>query len=846
MRYTDLILKDFPIAVYPLDETISGTSNLPCYSVTDTSTSQDMQGVYVYNSGWKVENKGLPLVLGGKDSTYLLPNNGSPSLKVPRLNCFSSNSIYTDSTFEFWLKVKKSTNNEVKILGVDDSTVPSSFGLYVYKNYLIFKLDEESFISAPIQTWNSQHHIALVYSYSGISLLVDGIKYYPLVRKRPDLPFQNNKNFVFYGSSELGEVVVDAIAIYKYGLTEQNAKRHMVYALGFNFSGSPFVRNNGVFSTFENANSKKIDDFLVPMNQATLNFEAENVIIGSGGIQLFNTDKIYYINNTGNTSNFYFSQNSYLQIDDATTYLQDNFGIGIAFSTTASIPSGEEQTILFIDGSDNTGDVQVLISNNNILLRIYSIDKTGATPPYYQKTISTITHNTNYLFALSMYGNEYKVFLNDSSYSYTDLPPINLQEESSVYIGALGLLSDTETLESFFEDGIVSRVTLFKNIDEFSSVINATSGNLSRFNSYYQNMTITFDKRIRLYRKGYIGLNVGMDQFGKPLWNGTVSRSSCGGIKLEHLYPSTDDPEITITINQFNPPSNTSINTQIVQNQIEMLNSVDHNTDLTDRWMTVDVDFDSDDCLYFPPVLGQILFTSMASTVSSESIPDYDVSLDYINFEGTVKLKANDSKPTLDEFMLSAISLGELSGVRITNQPVTYTHTYSSGSNESLDNLGIKTLSLFVKRNSSDITKKILSWTAVAGTTAPTTIALYKDGEFYINLDVSSKNSISWSDTGVLEGVWTYLTLVFNTPLIYKNSTKQGPEINFGDSSGVSNLSIQHLGICENSLSSAQIESVYKIFSGENKISTGSQQSFSIYETPNGVQLYTNNWQIVS
>ena len=104
MRYTDLILKDFPIAVYPLDETISGTSNLPCYSVTDTSTSQDMQGVYVYNSGWKVENKGLPLVLGGKDSTYLLPNNGSPSLKIPRLNCFSSNSIYAIKNIVNWWK----------------------------------------------------------------------------------------------------------------------------------------------------------------------------------------------------------------------------------------------------------------------------------------------------------------------------------------------------------------------------------------------------------------------------------------------------------------------------------------------------------------------------------------------------------------------------------------------------------------------------------------------------------------------------------------------------------------------------------------------------------------------
>lgn len=845
MRYTDLILKDFPIAVYPLDETISGTSNLPCYSLTDTSPSQNMQGQYIYNSGWKALNYGLPLVLGGQDSTYLLPNSGSHSLSIPRLNCFSANSIYTDSTLEFWIKIEKSSENEIKIMGIDDSGL-SSFGLYAYKNYLVFKLDEESFIPAPVQSWNNQHHVAIIYSYSGISMIVDGIKYYPLTRKRPDLPFQNNKNFVFYGSDELGSVAIDCLAIYKYGLTEQNCRRHMVYALGFNFSGLTFTRNNGVFSTFENANSKKIDEFLIPTNPSTINFESDNVILSENGIQLFNNDKIFYVKNNSNSQDFYFSNNSHVKIEDVTNYLQDNFGLGVSFTINSSIPADQEQTLIYLDGSENTGDVQFLFLNGNIYLRIYSIDKTGATPPYYEKNIGSVSNSVENLLAFSMAGNQYTVYLNDSSTNYTDLPPISLQESSALYVGALPQLSDTEQFDSYFSNGKVSRISLFKNIDEFSTVINATSGNLSRFNSYYQNFTIEYNKRIRLYRKGSIGINVGMDQFGKPLWDGTISRSSCGAIKVEHLYPKNEDSEIIITISQFTSPTSSSVNTQIIQNQIEMLNGVNHQTDLTDRWMSIDVSFDSDDCFYFPPILGQILFTSMAATVSSESLPDFDVELMYSNFEGTIKLHAEDTKPYLEEFMLSAISLGEFSGINISDQHLTYNHTYSSGSNESLDNNGIKSMGLFVKRNSSDTTKEVFSWVPVSGTTLPTSVSIYIDGQFYQNLSLSGKQNILWSDLSIDQNVWKYILLVFNTPIIYKNSTKEGPTIKFGNSLGNSNASIQHLGICENSLSTEQISQIYKIFSGENKISASSSQPFSIYQTANGVQLYANNWQIMS
>ena len=843
MRYTDLILKDFPISVYPLDETISGTSNVNCYSITDTSDAQVMKGEYIYNSGWKAENKGMPLVLGGEDGTYLLDNSGQPSLKIPRLNCFSANSIYTDSTLEFWLKISNSTDNEVKIMGIDDTGL-SSFGLYAYKNYLIFKINEDSFIAAPIQTWDAQHHIAIVYSYSGFTLICDGVKYYPYIKESTQLNFQNNKNFVFYGSNEIDNVIVDAVALYKYGLSEQNCKRHMVYALGFNFSGVPFTRNFGTFASFENASSKKVDDLIIPMNQNSITFENTNVMVSNNGIQLSNTDKIFYTKNHNQTQNFHFSNQSNLKVESISNYAQDNFGIGITFRVT-SAPTDEEKTIFFIDGSQDTGDLQLVYLNGKLYLRVYSIDKIVSEPRYHEKEVASVSTGTDYLFAMSMLGNEYNVYLNDTKTSYTDLPSVFFERDSSLYIGATALLSDTEELEDFFDNGYVYRVTIFSNYNEFNEIINSTSGNKTRFDSYYKNFTITFNNRIRLYRKGSIGINISMDEFGRNIWDGTESRSSSSGIKIEHLYPKVSIPEIILTIEQFLSENTTPEETQIISNQIEMLQGVDNNLDLTDRWISLDVDFDSDDCLYFPPILGQISITSMASLLSSQALPDYDVRLEYSNFENSIKLQAQDNKPFLYESSMSSLIFGENSGINISGLPLSYTYDFSSGSQDGQDINGIKTMSLFVKRNTSSTNKKIIEWQIVPGTTAPTSISLYVDGVSQSTIDVSSRSHILWSDLGIQEGEWKHIALIFNTPIIYKDSTKESPIVKFGDSAGSSNISIQHLGVSEIEFTQDMILSVYKLFSGQNRVSASSTNAVTVYETANGVQLYSNNWQRV-
>lgn len=841
MRYTDLVLKDFPIALWPLDETISGTSNTPCYSVTDFSSS--MNGQYVYNSSWKVDNKSIPLVFGGDKSTFLIENGGSHSLSVPRLNCFSATSIYTDSTLEFWLKIDNSTEQEVKILGIDDSGL-TQFGLYAYKNYLVFKVTDEIFIPAPIQTWNIQHHIAIVYSFSGISMIVDGVKYFANDRVTGIINFENNKNFLFYGNSSLGSVQIDSIAIYKYGLTEENCKRHMIYALGPNFSGAAFTRNNGIFTTFENINNKKINELIIPASPEVNNFDSNNLVIGNNGIQLSSFDKIYYYKNNNNSSDFYFTNQSSLSIENLSSYIQNDFGIAIGITINSS--SADHKTILYLDGTEDSGDLEIFYQNNNLFLRIYSLDKILEDNPYYEQNIGTISIGVPTMVAISFDGDEYKVYINDSVQTYSNMYQLYFDSTSTVTLGATPIFQDTIDYELYLDNASIYRITIFKSYDEFSEVINETSGNKSRFDSYYKNITLTYDTRIKLHRTGELSTIVSLDEFGRNIWNGSSNKSLCGQLKIETLYPDITNNEILITVDRYNSPTaSTPSSTTILMSQMESLDDINSTLDLTNSWIEITATFDSNDCLYFPPILGQISIISTGSPVSTSLLPENDISLILNDFQGNIKLQAQDSKLILEEFIPSSICLGNNSGIKIYGLPLEMNYQYFNISKENDNESGISTISMFVKRNTISISEEVFSWTAVPGTTLPTSCQVYLDGVFFNTISLTGKTKILWSDIQSEINKWKMLTVVFNSPLIYQNTTKTGPSIFFGESSGDSNISIQHLGMSENSFSSQQVLSLYKDFCGQNRTSADDDQTIFISESSSGVQFYQNNWKRV-
>jgi hypothetical protein len=839
MKYTDLILRDFPIAVYPLDEELSGTSNAPCYSITDTSSSQIMAGEYIYNSSWKAENKSVALVLGGLHSTNLYENSGNESLSIPRLNCFSSTTLYSDNTLEFWLRIDHSTDQEIKIMGIDDQGL-EDFGLYAYKNYLFLKIQEDVLIAAQIDSWNDQHHIMVVYSYSGMSLIVDGIKFVSN-KNVPLINFTNNGNFLFYGSNSLGNVQIDAIALYKYGLTETNAKRHMLYALAGGFSGSVFTRNQGIFSTFEGVYTEKVNEFLSPGSATYQNYDSRNVIIGNYGMQLDNSDNIDYNNPSQNTQNFIFGNTGYLNINESSKYFEESSLVAIGINIQST--DAAEKTVLFISGSSDTGDLELLIIDSVLYLRSYFYDKQTQEVPYYEEEVSSISTG-EYVIAIKNEDFGYRVYINDDSY-IVDVPFIELDNESVVTLGARRLNQDTLSYESNFNIGYVYRVSLFRNFEEFNLVINEEN-NKNSFDIYFNNFTITYDSRIRLHKKGEASLTISLSQFGHSIWNGTIDRSIAASIRIETLYPKITNPEVLITVNQYeSEDSVTPEHTMTISNQIQNLTSIDHTVDLTDRWVDIDIDFESNDCLYFPPVLGQIDISSMGNAVSTELLPDYDVSLEFSGETKSIKLVAQDQFPFIKDEITSIINLGEDSGINISADPIRYNYNFNTGSLDNSDNFGIRTISFFAKRNSASITKEFLSWEIVDGTVAPTSAQCYIDGVYYSNISLSGKTKFLWSDVDTSINSWHMLTFVYNSPIVFKSSTNEGPVLYFGDQVS-SNLSIQHLGISQKEFTSIEIDELFNLFSGENRLSFVSETSVSISETANGLKLYSNNWRTAS
>lgn len=841
MRYTDLILRDFPIAVYPLDETLSGTANFPCYSITDTSDSQTMAGEYVYNSGFKAENKGVSLALGGQHATFLYENSGSHSLSIPRLNTFSSTSLYSDNTLEFWIKIDQSTDQEIKILGVDDTSL-SDFGIYIYKNYIYLKIQDDVLIAAQVDSWSDQHHVLMVYSYSGMSLIVDGIKFISN-KQAPLIEFENNKNFLFYGNDLLGNVQIDAIALYKYGLTETNAKRHMLYALGGGFSGAPFTRNNGYFTTLEAQYSEKVNEFLVPASDTYQNYDSENVIVGNFGMQLDNTDFIEYNNVNNQDTDFYFANGGYLNVNDASRYFEENLYVGIGVSISSS--STEEKTLMFINGTEDTGDLELLILDSNLYIRSYYFDRQTEDIPYYEELVDSLTVG-DHLIAVSTEDLGYRVYIDDASYFFSTVPTIDTGDGSVVTIGARRVQQDTIAYTSNMNISSVYRLTLFKNDTEFDQVISASGGNKTNFDAYYNNMTLTYDSRIRILRKGRAEFEIALEPFGTPLWDGVIGRSSCAGLRIETLYPKIVGSEVSITYNQYaDDLSVTPEFTTQLNDEIQMIGSITHDTDLTNRWIEIIVEFDSDDCLYFPPILGQISIASFSNSLYTETLPEYDVSLNYSGEEKSIILTAQDSLPYLKDQILSMINIGDFSGVNISGKSLYWDYNYTTGSLDNSDSEGLRTISFFAKKNTNVNLSNLISWDVVATTVPPSSVDCYVDGEFVSNISLSSKSDISLSDISLPLNEWHMVSLIFNTPIIHKDSTNEKPRIYFGDSTS-SNVSIQHIGVSEIEFNSLMVQQLFNLFSSENRVFGVSDTTVSVTETANGLNLYTNNWITVA
>jgi len=834
MKYSDLILKDYPVAVWTLDDDLtSATENVACSSFLDTSGSGEHSGEYVYNSGMKVINTGIPLVLGGGNSSIILDNGSNPSLTIPRLNTLSGDTIGESWSLEFWIKIHQSdSSGKFKVL---DAGSDESFGLYIYKNYIYLNIDNDYFIAAPVSSWNMQHHVVITCYKSNFNLIVDGIRHEKANRNVPSsyTHSSSSTNFNFYGNDELGTTTIDAIALYPYILTEVNSKRHIVYGLGYDYAGEIFDNLSGSYTKFSGNTSNKVLELIVPSENVQAKPIYENVIYGRYGYQLDNSDLIEYINPSPSATRFEFNSSNILKIRKASKYFAETFGIGFSFTPTTLDTSNE--FVLFSTYKTLKNKITVVLDNANILVRMYKDSLSHLTVNYVETNIGSVTEDSSNLFGMSydQLNKRYVIHLNGNRTYITNVDKTIFSNDSTITFGGEIVDDVAGTVDNVFSisNGYFSRITLFKSYIKYNSTMGAANST-TIFNTFYEDFTITYNQYIRMHKKGTLNVIMPIEQFALDAYSSSLNKKFIGAITVENGYPKVVNPEAEVTINHYGETS--LIASQTMSLEKENVLSINSTTNIADNMFIVSTVFDSQDCLYTPPIIGQFKIMSFGKMITSGSSVQYIASDNLKN----VQIVASDNKMTIQDETISAIYLGDHSGVKFFGNGGYIDYSVSSLDND--EDRGVKSMSMLIKRNSTDTSKKIIGWTPVASTTPPSSADIYINGVLDSTSSVSS--GIDWLDIDIPLDTWTHIAIVLDNPLIVKAA--QSPRIYFGDSTGGSNVSIQYLGIVEEELSPNQILAISNSYSGENIISITEDDIPQIIE--GNVQVYADNWITVA
>ena len=218
MSYELKVIKDYPIGFWPLDESsgttaadISGCGNNATYV---GSPASDMLPIIPGGgSGTKITNTAYITVPTSKDFYGSSVSNGLG-------NKYSSDN---DFTLELWVSPSIQSSNLTTLFA--DTT--DKIGLYWEKGDVVFKVTDTEQIRWATTYTKKAMHIVGIYSVSSISLYIDGTQ---VANKTIDsnFKFTNTSLDLQIGpTSDAGDyLVVDAPAVYRYGLNEASIKRH--------------------------------------------------------------------------------------------------------------------------------------------------------------------------------------------------------------------------------------------------------------------------------------------------------------------------------------------------------------------------------------------------------------------------------------------------------------------------------------------------------------------------------------------------------------------------------------------------------------------------------------------
>lgn len=218
MSYQLKVIKDYPIGFWPLDESsgttaadISGCGNNATY--VGSPAANMLPIIPGGGSGTKITNTAYITVPTSKDFYGSTVSNGLG-------NKYSSDN---DFTLELWVSPSIQTSTLTTLFA--DTT--DKIGLYWEKGDIVFKVTDTEQIRWAVTYSKKTMHIVGIYSVNSISLYIDGTQ---VATKTIDsnFKFTNTSLDLQIGpTSDAGDFfVVDAPAVYRYGLNAASINRH--------------------------------------------------------------------------------------------------------------------------------------------------------------------------------------------------------------------------------------------------------------------------------------------------------------------------------------------------------------------------------------------------------------------------------------------------------------------------------------------------------------------------------------------------------------------------------------------------------------------------------------------
>lgn len=253
MSYYVSVIKDSPIGFWKLDEVQGPTAY-------DYSGCQNNASYINF-----VHNDIFPLVSQGSFGTIIDENSYIEyPIQYDYYGSQSGNSFATedtsdnDFTLEVWFN-PKNLNSETAILG---GTI--GVGIFWDKGNILFSLGTEE-LNYTLPNPNKTIHIVAIYKKGSMSLHVDG--YLVRFKKLNNFKFSNSSLLLQSGPCVAGDsFVIDAPAVYRYSLNENQIRSHYIKANSVSDSQIASINGGNIFRATEKHQSET-DKFIFPSSK---------------------------------------------------------------------------------------------------------------------------------------------------------------------------------------------------------------------------------------------------------------------------------------------------------------------------------------------------------------------------------------------------------------------------------------------------------------------------------------------------------------------------------------------------------------------------------------------------